>query len=141
MKKTNALFLCTGNTARSQMTEALLRKHGSDRFEPFSAGSVPSERNPLTLRVMEDVGLDLEGQRSKSLEEYLGKGHFGHIITVRNEAEERCPTTFPGISQRISWSFENPAAAMGREEQKVQAFRHAQDAIESRIRNWLDEVD
>jgi arsenate reductase len=101
MRKTKVLFLCTGNSARSQMAEAFLRKYGDDRFEAYSAGLEPKNIHPYTVRVMEEVGLSLDGQYSKSLAEYMGKVHFGYMITVCADAEEKCPSVFPGMGQRL----------------------------------------
>jgi arsenate reductase len=130
------LFLCTGNSARSQMAEAFLRKHGSDRFEAFSAGLEPKEINPFTRRVMAEKGCDLAGQRSKDVFEYLGKTHFGTIITVCSNAEQRCPI-FPGIAQRLYWPFDDPAAFEGTDDEKLAEFRRVRDQIEARILAWL----
>jgi arsenate reductase len=101
MDKISVLFLCTGNSARSQMAEAFLRKYGGDRFEAYSAGLEPKGMNPYTERVMAEIGFDLAGQHSKDVTEYLGKQHFGYLITVCAHAEENCPKTFVGVSQRL----------------------------------------
>ena len=98
-QKTRVLFLCTGNSCRSQMAEAFLRKYGGDRFEPHSAGLAPQPIHPLAVRVMEEAGLDISGQRSKSVREYLGKMHFQYLIIVCEQADRNCPTTFPGITR------------------------------------------
>ncbi len=131
------LFLCTGNSARSQMAEAFLRKYASDHFEAHSAGLNPGGMNPLTVRVMNEVGLDLSGQRSKGVEEYLGKVLFHTLITVCDHAEKNCPTVWPGINQRLHWSFEDPAAAQGSDEERLAIFRHVRDQIEAKILSWL----
>jgi len=137
MNKPKVLFLCTGNTARSQMAEAFLRAYAADHFEAYSAGLEPQEINPLTIRVMAERGLDMAGQRSKGLDEFLGKVHFAYLITVCQRAQEKCPI-FPGISQRLSWPFEDPAQAAGIEEERLEAFRRVRDAIDERIRQWLE---
>ena len=139
MSKTKVLFLCTGNSARSQMAEAFLRKYGGEQFEAYSAGLEPKDIHPYTNRVMEEVGVSLSGQYSKHFKEYMGKVHFGYLITVCDEAEKNCPTVFPGISQRIHWSFEDPAAFVGTEEEKLAKFREVRDRIERRIKEWLIE--
>jgi arsenate reductase len=139
-QKTRVLFLCTGNTARSQMAEAFLRKYGGDRFEVYSAGIEPDVINPHVYRVMEEVGLDLSGQRSKSVSEYMGRVHFGYMITVCADAEERCPAVFPGMGQRLHWPFEDPAAFEGTDEETVAKFREVRDRIEWRIEEWLAEL-
>lgn len=130
------LFLCTHNSARSQMAEAFLRKHAGDRFEVFSAGLEPGEIHPYTRRVMEEARLNLEGQRSKGLEEYLGKAQFAYLITVCDRADEQCPV-FPGQGTRLHWSFEDPSAAAGSEEEKLAKFRMVREAIEAKILEWI----
>ena len=133
------LFLCTGNSARSQMGEAFLRKYGGDRFEVYSAGMEPKGLNPYTVRVMEEIGCDLSGHRSKGVSEYLGKVLFNYLITVCDDAEKNCPTVWPGVNQRLHWSFEDPAAFEGTEEEKLTKFRQIRDQIEARIQAWLAE--
>ena len=121
------------------MAEAFLRKYGGNEFEAYSAGLELKGINPCTERVMEEVGISLSGQYSKHVKEYLGKVHFGYLITVCDEAEENCPTTFPGVNQRIHWSFEDPAAFVGSDEEKLAKFREVRDQIEQRIKAWLEE--
>jgi len=140
-RKTRVLFLCTGNTARSQMAEAFLREYTDDRFEAYSAGLEPSVINPNVRRVMEEIGLDLRGQYSKDVAKYMGKKHFGYLITVCANAEKRCPSVFPGLGQRLHWPFEDPAAFEGPEEEKLEKFREVRDQIDQRIRAWLAELD
>ena len=137
--KTRVLFLCTGNSARSQMAEALLRHYAGDRFEAYSAGLEPKGVHPLTVRVMEEAGIPLTGQSSKDVSEYMGKLHFGYLITVCANVEEKCPTTFPGVSQRMHWAFDDPAALEGTDEDKLAKFREVRDQIDRRIREWLAE--
>ncbi len=131
------LFLCTGNSARSQMAEAFLRKYGAGRFEAYSAGLEPKGMNPLTVQVMAEVGIDVSAQRSKGAEEYLGKVLFQYLITVCDDADKNCPTTWPGIANRLHWSFEDPAAARGSEEEKLAKFRQVRDQIEARVKLWV----
>jgi arsenate reductase len=140
MSKAKVLFLCTGNSARSQMAEAFLRKYGGERFEVYSAGLEPKGINPNTERVMEEVGINLSGQYSKHVKEYMGKVHFGYLITMCGKAEESCPTTFPGIGQRLHWSFEDPSAFTGSEGEKLVKFRQVRNQIEQHIKTWLAEV-
>ena len=140
MRKTNVLFLCTGNSARSQMAEALLRKYGDDRFVAYSAGLEPKKIYPYTVQVMEEVGLSLDGQYSKSLTEYMGQVHFGYMITVCADADEKCPSVFPGMGQRMHWGFEDPAAFVGSEEEILVKFREVRDQIDERIEAWLAEL-
>lgn len=139
MVKTKVLFLCTGNSARSQMAEAFLRQAAGDRYDVFSAGLEPKGINPYTRAVMKEVGLDLNGQWSKDVTEYLGRVNFGYLITVCDHAEKNCPTTFLGITHRDHWSFEDPAAFQGTEEETLAKFREVRDQIEQRIRGWLRE--
>lgn len=134
--KTRVLFICTGNSARSQMAEALLRRHGGERFEVHSAGLEPKGINPFTRQVLEEMGIDIAGHSSKDLKTYLGKLHFGYLITVCSNAEERCPI-FPGVSTRLYWPFDDPAAVSGSDAEKLAAFREARDQIEERILAWL----
>lgn len=139
--KTKVLFLCTGNSARSQMAEALLRREAGERFEAFSAGLNPKGIHPYTRRVMQEIGLDLDGQRSKGVGEYLGKASFGFLITVCSHAEENCPTTFLGFSRRLHWDLEDPAAFQGSVEETLAKFREVRDQIEDRIRDFLAELE
>jgi arsenate reductase len=141
MSKIKVLFLCTGNSARSQMAEAFLRKYGGGYFEAFSAGLEPKEINPYTRQVMDEVGLDLHGQYSKDLREYLGKVNFGYLITVCAHAEKNCPTTFLGISHRLHWAFDDPAAFQGNEEDTLAKFREVRDQIDTQIKTWLLEIE
>ncbi len=131
------LFLCTGNSARSQMAEAFLRKYGEEKFESYSAGLEPKDIHPFTIKVMEEIGIDLRNQRSKSVIEYMGKMHFGYLVTVCDNAEKRCPATFPGIGQRMHWPLEDPAAFAGDEDLKVLKFREIRDRIEILIKDFI----
>jgi len=132
------LFICTGNSARSQMAEAFVRHYAADRLEAYSAGLEPTGINPLTVQVMQEIGLGLRGQRSKSVTEYLGRLHFAFVVTVCSDAEERCPAVFPGMGRRLHWAFEDPAALDGSEEDKLAKFREVRDQIDDRIRTWLE---
>jgi arsenate reductase len=140
-KRQRVLFLCTGNAARSQMAEAFLRKYGGDRFEAHSAGLEPREIHPLTIQVMEEIGVSLEGQRSKSVNEYLGKVHFSYLFTVCRHAEEKCPRVFLTQGKHDHWDFEDPAAFEGTDEEKLAKFREIRDLMEQRIKEWLEEQD
>jgi arsenate reductase (thioredoxin) len=139
MSQTRVLFLCTGNSARSQMAEAFLRKYAADRFEAHSAGLEPKSINPLTIKVMEEAGVDMSGHTSKGFEAYLGKVLFQYLITLCDDAEKNCPTTWPGVSNRLHWSFEDPAAFVGSEENKISKFRQVRDQIEKKIKAWIAE--
>lgn len=139
MEKSNILFLCTGNSARSQMAEALLRFHAGDYFEVSSAGLEPKGIHPLTIQVMEEIGIAMDQHYSKSLNEFVGKQDFAYLITVCGNAEEKCPI-FPGMGTRLHWGFDDPAAFQGTDEQKLDQFRQIRNQIESRILIWLTEM-
>lgn len=139
MSKAKVLFLCTGNSARSQMGEAFLKKHGGDRYDTYSAGTEPKDINPYAVRVMEEAGENLSGQSSKNVKEYIGRIHFAYVITLCDEAEKTCPAIFPGTAQILHWSFEDPAAFVGSDEEKLAKFREVRDGIERRIKEWLAE--
>ncbi len=140
-KKTKVLFLCTGNSARSQISQAYLNHLAGDHFTAFSAGLEPSEIHPLTRAVMEEEGLSLEGHSSKHLKEYMGKVHFGYLITVCSEADDNCPSTFPGMGKRLHWDLEDPAAFEGTKQEKLTKFREIRDEIHSRILTWLSDQE
>lgn len=139
VERRKVLFLCTRNTARSQMAEAFLRHYAGDRFEPHSAGLDPDAISPCAQRVMEEIGFHMSRQYSKHVSEYMGKVHFGYCIMVCDSAEPRCPTTFPDVSQILHWSVEDPVAFVGSDEEKLQKFREVRDQIDQRIRAWLAE--
>jgi len=139
MAKPRVLFLCTGNSARSQMAEACLRKYAGDRFDVFSAGLEPKGIHPFTLQVMEERGFDLSEHTSKDLGQFFGKVDFAYLITVCDNAEQRCPT-FPGTGVRLHWSFEDPAAYTGNPEEGLAKFRQVRDQIDARVRSWLESM-
>jgi len=139
MPRTRVLFLCTGNSARSQMAEAFLRKYAGERFEAHSAGLEPKGINPLTIKVMEESGIDLSGHSSKGFETYLGKLLFQYLITLCDDAEKNCPTAWPGVSYRLHWSFDDPAAFQGTQAGKLAKFRQVRDQIEQKIKAWVAE--
>jgi arsenate reductase len=120
------------------MAEAFLRKYAGDRFEAYSAGIEPKGIHPYTKRVMEEIEIDLSGQYSKEIREYMGKVHFAYLIILCDEAEKTCPRTFPGISQRIHWSFDDPAAVEGSDADKLAKFREVRDQIDQRLKTWLE---
>lgn len=130
------LFLCTGNSCRSQMAEGLLRKHGGEAFEVFSAGLDPRPIPREAFEVMAEIGIDISAQRPKNVLDFLGREHFGYLITVCPNAEARCPI-FPGVSQRLYWPFEDPAGAAGGHDERLAKFRDVRDQIETRILSWL----
>jgi arsenate reductase len=133
--KHKVLFLCTGNSARSQMAEGLLRHLVGDQMDVFSAGTKPSTVNPLAIRVMQERGLDISHHRSKHLDEFRSQP-VDYVITVCDNAAESCPV-FPGPAQRIHWGFPDPAAVQGSEQEKLQAFRQIRDALEAQLRDGL----
>jgi arsenate reductase (thioredoxin) len=139
--RTRVLFLCTHNSARSQMAEGLLRHLAGDRFEAMSAGTEATRVRPLAIRAMEEIGVDISGQESKTLDRYLGEP-FDHVITVCDDANEACPF-FPGAASRLHWSFEDPSRAVGSEEERLAGFRSVRDRIREKIEDDLvakDEV-
>lgn len=129
------LFLCTGNSCRSQMAEGWLRHLGGDRFESLSAGVDPHGLNPLAVAVMAEAGVDISGQRSESIHDYLADPPE-LVISVCDRAEERCPN-FPGRVQRLRWLFPDPARATGSEAEVLAVFRRVRDDIRARIEAWL----
>ncbi len=139
MEKPNVLFLCTGNTARSQMAEAFLKRYAGDRFEVLSAGYQPREINPLTRQVMAEQGFDLSRHYSKGPGEFLGQMSIRYLIIVCGNAEKTCPKTFPGVLFRLFWPFDDPAAATGSEAEKLAAFRRVRDQVDQKIQLWLKE--
>lgn len=139
MSKQRVLFLCTGNSARSQMAEAFLRKYAGGTFEVHSAGLEPKGLNPLTVQAMNEVGIDISNQKSKGIDTYLGKVLFQYLVTVCDDADENCPTVWPGVNTRMHWSFEDPAPFEGTQEAKLAKFRNVRDLIEKRIKEWVAE--
>jgi len=135
MTKRRVLFLCTHNSARSQMAEGLLRHLAGDRFEAYSAGTEATQVRPLAIRAMAELGIDISGQQSKTLERYL-REPFDAVITVCDQANEACPVFF-GARERLHWSIPDPARAAGTEEEQLAAYRAARDAIRARIEREL----
>ncbi|MBE7558438.1 arsenate reductase ArsC [bacterium] len=135
----SVLFVCTHNSARSQMAEALLRRHAGDRYDAMSAGLAPVGLHPLAVRVMREIGIDISGQQSKSLEDFSRWAFVDYAIVVCETAERECPGPFPSGIERLYWPFEDPAALVGTEEDRLARFRQVRDAIQQRIRDWLDE--
>ena len=129
------LFLCTHNSARSQMAEGLLRKIAGDRFEVFSAGTEVTRVHPLAIEAMRESGIDISGHTSKTLDAFPGE-RFDYVITVCDRANESCPI-FPGDTERIHWSFDDPSAATGTDEERLRAFRTIRDAIQQRLRMFV----
>ncbi len=137
MTRRRVLVLCTHNAARSQMAEGLLRALAPDRFEVTSAGTEATRVHPLAVRAMDERGIDLRGHRSKTVDTLLGEP-WDVVITVCDSANERCPV-FPGPTTRLHWSFEDPSAATGSEDERLAVFRRVRDAIDARLRRWVAE--
>jgi arsenate reductase (thioredoxin) len=135
-EKQRVLILCTGNSARSQMAEGLLRDIAGDRFEVESAGVAPSVVRPEAVQVMSEIGIDISTHRSKSVDEFSG-AHFAYVITVCDNANESCPV-FPGKTTRIHWSFDDPAAVEGSENLRLEVFRRVRDEIRVRLGGFVD---
>lgn len=130
-KRNTLLVLCTGNSARSQMGEGLFRHAGGDEWDVFSAGTKPSFVRPEAITVMCEIGIDISGHRSKSVDEFAGEP-FDYVVTVCDNARDSCPV-FPGGGKRIHWSLEDPAVAAGDEETRLAAFRGIRDQIRLRV--------
>lgn len=137
--RTSVLFVCTHNSARSIMAEALLREKGGDAYEAFSAGTEAAEVRPLTLQVLREAGITTEGLSSKSFQEYLGRT-FDYVITVCDSARQSCPV-FPGEGQRFHWGYDDPSAATGTQEERLAAFRGVFTAISERIDLFMNATD
>ena len=135
MGKQRVLFLCTHNSARSQMAEGLLRHVGGDRFAVFSAGTEATRVRPLAIRAMAELGIDISGQQSKTLHRFLAET-FDAVITVCDEANETCPVFF-GARERWHWSFPDPSKATGSEEEQLAAYRAVRDGLRERIEQEL----
>jgi arsenate reductase len=129
------LFLCTHNSARSQMAEGVLRALAGDRFDVASAGTEATRVHPLAVRAMAEVGIDLRRHTSKTLDRFLD-AVWDDVVTVCDSANARCPV-FPGGARRLHWSFDDPSAAAGTEEERLEVFRRVRDEIAARIRAWL----
>jgi arsenate reductase len=132
------IFLCTHNSARSQIAEAFLTKYAGEHFEVYSAGYQPQPIHPYTFKVMQEIGYDLSKQQPKDLWEIAKNQHFGIIITVCQKTETDCPT-IPGTSTRLYWNIEDPAAFEGSDEEKLAKFRQVRDQIREQIINFLNE--
>jgi arsenate reductase len=138
MEKTRVLFICVHNSARSQMAEAFLNKFGSERFAAESAGLEPGVLNPFVVKAMNEIGIDISAKTTRSAFDLLRQGGlYGWVITVCDESQaEACPI-FPGISRRQHWSFPDPAAFNGSEEEKLDQVRKLRDRIAATVREWL----
>lgn len=137
MNKQRVLILCTGNSARSQMAEGLLRDLAGDKFDVESAGTIASFVRPQAIEAMREVGIDISGHRSKSLDEFRDQ-EFDYVITVCDNAAENCPV-FPGRAERIHWSFDDPADASGTDDEKLAVFRRVREEISARLREFAEQ--
>ncbi len=134
MNKPRMLIICTGNSARSQIAEALMSKYLSDEFDVVSAGLDPRGLNPYAVRVMQEIGIDISANQSKDVKQYLGQ-FFTYLVTVCSDAEARCPI-FPGVVFRLFWPFEDPAKFSGTEEETLNIFRKVRDEIDLKVRQF-----
>jgi len=135
-ERRRVLVLCTHNSARSQMAEGFLRAMDGGHLEVASAGTEATRVHPLAIRVMDEVGIDLRAHTSKTLDRFLG-GNWDYVITVCDSANERCPL-FPGAAARLHWSFDDPSAVTGTEDERLAGFRRVRDEIRARLRQWLE---
>lgn len=140
MEKIKVLFLCTGNSARSQMAEGLFRVRAGEQFEVFSAGLEPKGVNPYAIRAMSEIGIDIRSQASKSVAEYMGHVIFAYVITLCSDADERCPQAlWAWGSKKLHWPFDDPAKATGSDEEILAKFRQVRDQIDTQLQAWLEE--
>jgi len=135
VSRERVLFLCTHNSARSQMAEGLLRSLGGDRFEAFSAGTEATRVRPLAIQAMAELGIEIAGHESKTLDRYLDQP-FDKVITVCDQANETCPVFF-GARERLHWSFPDPSTATGTDAEQLRVYRQVRDAIRARIEREL----
>jgi arsenate reductase len=134
-ERRRVLFLCTHNSARSQMAEGHLRRLAGDRFEVYSAGTEATSVRPEAIKVMAELGVDISGQESETLDRYLGEP-FDYVVTVCDDANEACPV-FPGAKSRLHWSFRDPSRATGSDEERLEVFRAVRDEILDRLEREL----
>ena len=134
MKKKRVLILCTGNSARSQMAEGLLRHDAGDRFEVESAGTKPGQVRPEAIAAMREIGIDISSHRSKHVDEFQNQS-FDYVLTVCDNAKETCPI-YPGQTNRIHQNFEDPAAVQGSDEERLAVFRRVRDQIREYLRGF-----
>lgn len=140
MIRPNVLVLCTGNSCRSIMGEALLRARAGDRFNVYSAGTAPKGVNPIAIQVLSEIGIDTSGLASKHVSEYVGKLPLDYTITVCGSAEETCPRTLSGMGERLFWPVDDPPAFPGTDEQKLNKYREVRDQLDAKIRSWLRDI-
>jgi len=134
------LILCTGNSARSQMAEGLLRAKAAHLYEVVSAGTEPAARvNPLAIEAMREIGIDISGGRPKDVSEFLGRAPVRHLVIVCHDAAGRCPSVWPGTVSRVHWPIEDPAAYEGDHASALAKFREARDEISERLDRWVED--
>lgn len=138
--KPQVLFICTGNSARSQMAEAFTRRYAGEHFDVQSAGLEPKGINPYTIKVMAEAGYDMSAHRSKSLREFMGHTHSRYVITVCGHADASCPRGLWSNGVKLHWPFEDPAAFQGSEAETLEQFRKVRDQIEAKVIAWLEEI-
>ena len=136
MSKQQVLFLCTGNSCRSQMAEGFLRHIAGAQFDVYSSGVKPSHVNPMAIQVMDEVGIDISSHSSDDVKKYLDE-EFNIVITVCDHAKEACPQ-FPSVGTQLHWSFEDPAEAEGTEAERLKVFHRVRDEIREKIEGWLE---
>ena len=136
LPRIRVLFVCTGNSARSQMAEAILGRLGGPDFDAQSAGTQPGGVHPLTVRTLSEIGIDWSGARSKSVVEYLDKP-FDYVITVCDQAREACPV-FPGGRVSLHWGFDDPATARGTDDEQRAVFRRVREEISAQVTPFVD---
>ncbi|MEI6691901.1 MAG: arsenate reductase ArsC [Chlorobium sp.] len=142
-KKQNVLFLCTGNSCRSQMAEGLLRHLAGERFEALSAGLEPNnDVHPFAIKVMEEIGIDISAQQPKAVDVYLGRMMIHYLIIVCNKAQSTCPRVWPGLpnERRYYWPVNDPASITGTIEEQLSGFREIRDELQEKITSWLKDV-
>ena len=142
-KKQNVLFLCTGNSCRSQMAEGLLRHQAGERFEALSAGLEPgNEVHPLAIQVMQEIGIDISSQQPKAVDVFLGNTMIHYLLIVCNKAQSTCPRIWPGLpdEKRYYWPVDDPASISGTTEEQLVVFREVRDELQQKITSWLNEV-
>jgi arsenate reductase len=140
-QKPKVLFYCKHNSARSQMAEGLLRNMAADRFEIFSAGVSPRPIHPMVYTVMEEIGIDISGQTSKSIDTFFNRGLIDTIIIVCHESEVECPRLHPLALKVLNWPLDDPAATFGQQQTVLQAFRFARDKLKKKLTDWLAEQE
>ena len=133
------LFVCSHNSARSQMAQAWLNHLAGDRFEAHSAGVEPGTLNPLSVKAMAEVGIDISDHVAEGIDKYLGKVPIYHLIIVCDKASQTCPRIWPGARERHEWLFDDPSAATGTDDEKLAVFRRVRDEIKAQVEAWLAE--